>query len=86
LQLIATVCSVDVAGDKLETRTLIPPGNCPGYYDVKPSDIVALANSTALFIHSFQANFPYITDLVEAADNPDLIIIAINEVVQKLNF
>jgi ABC-type Zn uptake system ZnuABC Zn-binding protein ZnuA len=35
----------DVAGDKMETRTLIPPGLCPGHYDVKPSDIEALANS-----------------------------------------
>jgi zinc transport system substrate-binding protein len=29
----------DVAGDKMETRTLIPPGVCPGHNDVKPSDI-----------------------------------------------
>jgi ABC-type Zn uptake system ZnuABC Zn-binding protein ZnuA len=70
----------------METRTLVPPGNCPGHYDVKPRDIRALANSRAFFIHSFQANFPYITDLIASADNPDLIIIAINEAVRKLNF
>jgi ABC-type Zn uptake system ZnuABC Zn-binding protein ZnuA len=75
--LIANIIQ-DVAGDKMETRTLIPPGNCPGHYDVKPRDIRALSNSKAFFIHSFQANFPYITDLIEAADNPGLIIRAIN--------
>jgi zinc transport system substrate-binding protein len=68
----------DVADGKLETRTLIPPGVCPGLYDIKPSDIEALANSTALFIHDYQQNFQNIKDAIEAAENPNLIIMAIN--------
>jgi len=69
----------DVADGKLETRTLIPPGVCPGLYDLlKPSDIEALANSTALFIHDYQQNFQNIKDAIQAAENPDLIIVAIN--------
>jgi len=68
----------DVADDKVEPRTLIPPGVCPGHYDVKPSDIVALANSKALFIHDYQENFQNIAGLIEAAENPDLIIMVIN--------
>jgi zinc transport system substrate-binding protein len=68
----------DVAGDKLEARTLIPPGVCPGHYDVKPSDIEALANSKALFIHNYQENYENITGLVEAAENPELIITVLN--------
>jgi len=75
--LIANIIQ-DIAGDKLETRTLIPPGSCPGHYDVKPSDIEALANSKALFIHNYQENFENITGLVEAAQNPDLIIKVLN--------
>jgi len=75
--LIANIIQ-DVAGDKLETRTLIPPGVCPGHYDVKPSDIEALANSKALFIHDYQENFENITGLIEAAENPDLIITVLN--------
>jgi zinc transport system substrate-binding protein len=71
--LIANIIQ-DVADDKLETRTLIPPGTCPGHYDVKPGDIVALANSKALFIHNYQENFENITGLIEVAENPDLII------------
>jgi ABC-type Zn uptake system ZnuABC Zn-binding protein ZnuA len=47
-QLIANIIQ-DVAGDKMETRTLVPPGNCPGHYDVKPRDIRALANSRAFY-------------------------------------
>jgi zinc transport system substrate-binding protein len=68
----------DVADGKMETRTLIPPGVCPGLYDVKPSDIKALANSTALFIHDYQENFQNIKGAIEAAENTDLIIVAIN--------
>jgi zinc transport system substrate-binding protein len=70
----------DVAGDELVTRTVIPPGVCPGHYDVKPSDIVALANCRALFIHDYQQSFATITDAVAAAtqDNPALNITVIN--------
>jgi len=68
----------DLAGGKLEIRTLIPPGVCPGHYDIKPSDIKALANSKALFIHDYQANFQNVKGAIEAAENPDLIIVAIN--------
>jgi zinc transport system substrate-binding protein len=75
--LIANIIQ-DVAGDKLETRTLIPPGLCPGHYDVKPSDIVALANSTALFIHDYQQNFQNIVGAIEAAENSDLVITVLN--------
>jgi len=75
--LIANIIQ-DVAGDKLETRTLIPPGVCPGHYDVKPSDIEALANSKALFIHDYQEYFTNITGAIEAAENPDLTVTVIN--------
>jgi zinc transport system substrate-binding protein len=75
--LIANIIQ-DVADDKVETRTLIPPGTCPGHYDVKPSDIVALANSKALFIHDYQEYFTNITGAIEAAENPDLTVTVIN--------
>jgi zinc transport system substrate-binding protein len=75
--LIANIIK-DVADGKLDTRTLIPPGTCPGHYDVKPSDIEALSNSKALFIHDYQENFGNIKGLIEAAENPDLIINVLN--------
>ena len=71
--LIANIIQ-DVAGDKMETRTLIPPGTCPGHYDVKTSDIEAQANSKALFIHNFQQNYENVTGAIEAANNSDLIV------------
>jgi zinc transport system substrate-binding protein len=68
----------DIADGKLKARTLIPPGMCPGHYDVKPSDVETLANSKALIIHNWQQNMKNITELVEAADNPSLVIKTIN--------
>jgi len=68
----------DVADGKVEPRTFIPPGVCPSHYDVKPGDIVALANSKAFFIHNYQVNYENVTGLIEAAENPDLVITAIN--------
>jgi len=68
----------DVADGKLEPRTFLPPGVCPGHYDVKPDDVVALANSQAFFIHNYQQNYENVTGLIAAAENPDLIITVIN--------
>ena len=68
----------DVAGGELETRTIIPPGVCPGHYDIKPSDIETLANSRALFIHDYQQYFENINGAIEAADNPDLVVSVLN--------
>ena len=64
----------DVVDGKLEVHNLIPPGMCPGHYDVKPSDVETLANSKAFIIHTWQQDKANITGLIEAADNPDLII------------
>jgi zinc transport system substrate-binding protein len=71
--LIANIIQ-DVADGKLEARTLVPPGMCPGHYDVKPSDIETLTNSKALIIHNWQQDKANIKGLIEAADNPGLII------------
>lgn len=64
----------DLADGKLEVQNLIPPGMCPGHYDVKPSDVETLANSRVLIIHPWQQEKANITGLIEAADNPDLIV------------
>jgi len=68
----------DIANDKLEARTIIPPGTCPGHYVIEPGEIKALANSKALFIHNYQQNYQNIVGLIEAADNHDLIITVLN--------
>ena len=68
----------DMSDGEVESRTLIPPGTCPGHYDVKPGDIEALANSKAIFIHNYQQSFQNVNGAIEAADNPNLIITVLN--------
>jgi zinc transport system substrate-binding protein len=68
----------DITDNKLEVRTIIPPGTCPGHYVIEPGEIKALANSKAIFIHNYQQNYQNIVGLIEAADNPDLIITVLN--------
>jgi zinc transport system substrate-binding protein len=68
----------EVADNEVEARALIPPGVCPGHYDLKPSDIEALANSKALIIHNYQQNYQNILGAIDAAQNADLAITVIN--------
>jgi len=68
----------DLSDGGLKTRTIIPPGVCPAHYDVKASDIEALAHSKALLIHNYQQTYQNIAGAVEAADNHDLIITALD--------
>ncbi len=68
----------DLSDGGVKTRTLIPPGVCPGHYDVRPSEIKALVNSKALFIHNFQQTYANVIGAIEAAQNPDIIITVLN--------
>ncbi len=64
----------DIADGTLQISNLIPPGMCPGHYDVKPGDVKTLANSKVLIIHNWQQDKANITSLIEAANNPNLIV------------
>ena len=64
----------DIGSDKVVTRNVIPPGSCPGHYDIKPGDIEALAEGDVFLIHHWQQEYENIKGLISAADNPDLII------------
>jgi len=68
----------DLANGKLEAQPIIPPGVCPGHYDVKPGEIKALAGSKALLIHDYQQSYQNIVGAIEAAQNHDLLITVLN--------
>ena len=44
-----------LAGDELEIQVLIPPGQCPGHFDLKPSDAVRLSQAGLVIRHDFQS-------------------------------
>jgi ABC-type Zn uptake system ZnuABC Zn-binding protein ZnuA len=43
-----------LAGGELDIRLLIPPGACPGHFDLKPKDAAGLAEAELIIRHDFQ--------------------------------
>jgi zinc transport system substrate-binding protein len=68
----------EVTDGKLESRPFVAPGMCPGHYDMSPSDVRALAGARAFFVHNYQQDYDNVTRVIEAAQNPDLIVWVVN--------
>lgn len=63
----------DIAGDHVQVVRLLPPGSCPGHFDITPGMVDRLRQAIALLRFDFQSG---IDDRVRAA-NSRLHIIAI---------
>ena len=74
--LIASIVE-KVGGDKVDVANIIPPAQCPGHFDVKPSDIQMLADAKLFLMHGWQGEM-FSTDLINSADNPELKVISLN--------
>jgi zinc transport system substrate-binding protein len=74
--LIASIVE-KVGGDKVQVANIIPPAQCPGHFDVKPSDIQMLADAQLFLTHGWQGEM-FSTDLIESADNPELKVVSLN--------
>ena len=49
-------CAVkDIAGDKFRIVRLLPPGHCPGHFDLSPKQLEDIRNSAILMRFHFQA-------------------------------
>ena len=46
----------DLCGDQQEIFSLVPPGMCPGHFDISPSKVNQLCNCEILFVFDFQQN------------------------------
>jgi len=46
----------DLCGDQQQILSLVPPGMCPGHFDISPSQVNRLCNCKTLFIFDFQQN------------------------------
>ncbi len=58
----------DITDSGRPVRTLIPPGMCPGHFDMKPSDVDAVARSKAFIIHDWQQGMASVENVIKAAD------------------
>jgi len=46
----------DIAGDGVMIYRLVPPRSCPGHFDLKPTDLKRIAQSSLFFRHDYQAH------------------------------
>ena len=53
----------DLAGGEVVIATITPPTICPAHYDVKPSDLLKVANADLIFYHGFE---PWVRIISEA--------------------
>ncbi len=66
-----------VGGDKVNVVNIIPPAQCPGHFDVKPSDIQKLADADLFLMHGWQGE-KFSEDLITSANNPGLTVVKID--------
>jgi len=66
-----------VGGDKVDVANIIPPAQCPGHFDVKPSDMKVLSDAKLFLMHGWQGEM-FSTDLINSANNPELKVVALN--------
>jgi len=74
--LIASIVE-KVGGDKVDVANIIPPAQCPGHFDVKPSDIQMLADAKLFLMHGWQGEM-FSTDLIKSANNAELKVVILN--------
>lgn len=66
-----------VGADMVEIANIIPPAQCPGHFDAKPSDVRVLADAEIFFLHGWQGE-TFNTQLLSSANNPDLEVVSLN--------
>jgi len=74
--LIASIVE-KVGGDKVDVTNIIPPAQCPGHFDVKPSDMKVLSDAKLFLMHGWQGEL-FTQQLIQSANNPELKVVALN--------
>jgi len=68
----------EVGKDRVEVLNIIPPASCPGHFDVKPADMMVLAEAKLFFVHNWQGEM-FSDDLIRSAGSDQLekVVLAI---------
>lgn len=66
-----------VGGEKVQVVNIIPPAQCPGHFDVKPSDVQLLADARLFLLHGWQGE-KFNTKFINSANNPNLKVVILN--------
>ncbi|HOX37955.1 MAG TPA: metal ABC transporter substrate-binding protein [Candidatus Brocadiia bacterium] len=57
----------DIAGPKVVIRRIMPPGGCPGHFDLSPTDVTMLAGCALLLRFDFQSGLDVKLDRLKSA-------------------
>jgi ABC-type Zn uptake system ZnuABC Zn-binding protein ZnuA len=60
-----------IAEDRVDLVVLIPGGMCPAHYDIRPSDVAAVARAALVLHHGFE---PWMENLVKSSGSKALVI------------
>jgi len=66
-----------IGGDNVDVVNIIPPAQCPGHFDVKPSDIQQLADADLFILHGWQGEM-FSEELIASANNADLTVVVLD--------
>jgi ABC-type Zn uptake system ZnuABC Zn-binding protein ZnuA len=60
-----------IVEDRVELVVLIPGGMCPAHYDIRPSDVAAVARAALVLHHGFE---PWMENLVKSSGSKALVV------------
>jgi len=66
----------ELGGEKVEVINIVPPGMCPGHFDLKPADVEKLAKAKLLLYHDWQEKL-FTKDLLASVGNQGLDAVSI---------
>lgn len=74
-----------VAGDRAEVQQLLPSNVSPHDYQAKPTDVQAIAKADVVVQNGLEFEF-FLEDMIENADNTDLVLIDSSDEVETIEF
>ncbi len=71
----------DIGGNNVEVENIIPPGQCPGHFDVKPQSIQVLSDANLFMLHDYDQQMQFSDQLIDSVGNTKLkkIIVEANQ-------
>lgn len=68
----------EVGGDKVTVESIVPPGQCPGHFDIKPQTIDILRKANLFLQHDYEEE-GLGNKLIESVENKDMTVVTLGE-------
>ena len=59
----------EMGGEKVEVISLVQPGVCPAHFDMRPSNVYDVSETSLILCHGFE---PWLDDLINSSGNRDV--------------